>query len=119
MVEAYLSGLEHYVGKGGDPSRIASVASFFVSRIDTMVDKQLDEKIAQANDPGEKERLAALKGKVAIANAKLAYQDYKRLFAGDRWEKLDGQGREAAAAAVGLAPAPRTRTTATCSMSRS
>jgi transaldolase/glucose-6-phosphate isomerase len=92
VVEAYLKGLEKYVGKGGDPSHVASVASFFVSRIDTMVDKQLDEKIAQANDPGEKERLAALKGKIAIANAKMAYQDYKRLFAGDRWEKLAARG---------------------------
>jgi len=92
VVEAYLKGLEKYVGKGGDPSHIASVASFFVSRIDTMVDKQIDEKIAQANDPGEKERLAALKGGIAIANAKMAYQDYKRLFAGDRWEKLAAKG---------------------------
>ena len=56
------------------------------------VDKQLDEKIAQANDPSEKERLAALKGKVAIANAKIAYQDYKRLFSGPRWEKLAAKG---------------------------
>ena len=85
-------GLEKYVAKGGDPSHVASVASFFVSRIDTAVDKQLDEKIARANDPGEKERLSALKGKVAIANAKLAYQDYKRLFAGARWEKLAAKG---------------------------
>ncbi len=69
-----------------------SVASFFVSRIDTMVDKQLDEKIAKANDPTEKERLAALKGKVAIANAKMAYQDYKRLFSGARWEALAAKG---------------------------
>ncbi|MBR0931817.1 bifunctional transaldolase/phosoglucose isomerase [Bradyrhizobium jicamae] len=92
VAEAYLKGLEKYVGKGGDPSHIASVASFFVSRIDTLVDKQLDEKIARANDPSEKERLAALKGKVAIANAKLAYQDYKRLFAGGRWDKLKAKG---------------------------
>src|SRR3979409_602045 len=55
-------------------------------------DKQLDEKIARANDPTEKERLAALKGKVAIANAKLAYQEYKRLFSGPRWEKLKAKG---------------------------
>src|ERR1700740_2375350 len=89
---AYLKGLEKYVAKGGDPSHVASVASFFVSRIDTVADKQLDEKIAQANDPTEKARLAALKGKVAIANAKLAYQDYKRLFAGARWEKLAAKG---------------------------
>ena len=92
VAEAYLAGLEKYVGKGGDPSHVASVASFFVSRIDSSVDKQLDEKIAKANDPSEKERLAALKGKVAIANAKLAYQDYKRLFSGARWEKLAAQG---------------------------
>jgi len=92
VVEAYLSGLETYVEGGGDPSHIASVASFFVSRIDTMVDKQLDEKIAKANDPTEKERLTALKGKIAIANAKLAYQDYKRLFSGARWEALAAKG---------------------------
>ena len=92
VAEAYLDGLEKYVAGGGDPSHVASVASFFVSRIDSAVDKQLDEKIARANDPSEKERLAALKGKVAIANAKLAYQDYKRLFSGARWEKLTAKG---------------------------
>ena len=92
VAEAYLAGLEKYVAKGGDPSHVASVASFFVSRIDTAVDKQLDEKIARANDPSEKERLSALKGKVAIANAKLAYQDYKRLFSGARWDKLAAKG---------------------------
>jgi transaldolase/glucose-6-phosphate isomerase len=92
VAEAYLAGLEKYVAKGGDPSHVASVASFFVSRIDSAVDKQLDEKIARANDPTEKERLAALKGKVAIANAKLAYQEYKQLFSGARWEKLAAKG---------------------------
>jgi transaldolase / glucose-6-phosphate isomerase len=92
VAEAYLAGLEKYVAGGGDPSHVASVASFFVSRIDSAVDKQLDEKIARANDPSEKERLAALKGKVAIANAKLAYQEYKRLFSGPRWEKLAAKG---------------------------
>ena len=92
VAEAYLAGLEKYVAKGGDPSHIGSVASFFVSRIDSAVDKQLDEKIAKANDPTEKERLAALKGKVAIANAKLAYVEYKRLFSGPRWDKLAAKG---------------------------
>src|SRR6266700_209836 len=92
VAEAYLSGLEKYVAKGGDPSHVASVASFFVSRIDTMADKQLDDRIAKANDPTEKERLAAWKGKVAVANAKRAYQEYKRLFAGARWEKLAAKG---------------------------
>jgi transaldolase / glucose-6-phosphate isomerase len=92
VAEAYLDGLEKYVAKGEDPAHVASVASFFVSRIDSAVDKQLDDKIAKANDPNEKERLSALKGKVAIANAKLAYQDYKRLFSGARWDKLKAKG---------------------------
>ncbi len=92
VAKAYIAGLEKLVTDGGDPSHIASVASFFVSRIDSAVDKQLDEKIARANDPHEKERLAALKGKVAIANAKLAYQEYKGLFSGARWEKLAAKG---------------------------
>jgi transaldolase / glucose-6-phosphate isomerase len=92
VAEAYLAGLEKYLGDGGDPSHVASVASFFVSRIDSAVDKQLDDKIARANDPTEKQRLASLKGKVAIANAKLAYQEYKRLFSGPRWDKLKAKG---------------------------
>ncbi len=92
VAEAYLAGLEKYVKGGGDPSHVASVASFFVSRIDSAVDKQLDEKIARANDPTEKQRLAALKGKVAIANAKLAYQQYKHLFSGARWDRLAAKG---------------------------
>jgi transaldolase/glucose-6-phosphate isomerase len=92
VVEAYLSGLEALAAKGGDVSKIASVASFFVSRIDTAVDKLLDEQIACANDPDEKARLNALKGKTAIANAKLAYQRYLRLFAGERWQALAAHG---------------------------
>ena len=92
VVEAYLSGLEALAAKSGDVSKIASVASFFVSRIDTAVDKLLDDKIAKANDPDEKARLTALKGKIAIANAKLAYQRYKRLFGGERWKKLSAKG---------------------------
>ncbi|WP_291868651.1 bifunctional transaldolase/phosoglucose isomerase [Bradyrhizobium sp.] len=92
VAEAYLAGLEQLVKGGGDLSRVASVASFFVSRIDSAVDKQLDEKIARANDPCERERLAALKGKVAIANAKMAYQEYQRLFSGARWDKLVASG---------------------------
>ena len=92
VAKAYIAGLEKYVAGGGDPSHVASVASFFVSRIDTAVDKELGEKIARANDPGEKERLTALKGKVAVANAKLAYQEYKHLFSGERWQKLAARG---------------------------
>src|ERR1700709_2267153 len=92
VAEAYLTGLEKYVTGAGEPSPVASVASFFVSRIDSAVDKQLDDKIAKANDPSEKERLSALKGKVAIANAKMAYEEYKGLFCAPRWEKRAAKG---------------------------
>jgi transaldolase/glucose-6-phosphate isomerase len=92
VAEAYLAGLEKYVADGGDPSHVASVASFFVSRIDSVVDKQLDEKITKANDPSERAMLTALKGKVAIANAKMAYQSYKQLFSGPRWDLLAANG---------------------------
>jgi transaldolase/glucose-6-phosphate isomerase len=92
VAEAYLSGLEAFAAHNGDVSQLASVASFFVSRIDTAVDKLLDDRIAQANDPDEKARLGALKGKVAVANAKLAYQRYKRLFGGERWKALAAKG---------------------------
>ena len=85
VAEAYISGLEELARAGGDISRVGSVASFFVSRIDSAVDKRL-EKIAD-------EQLAArVRGKVAIANAKLAYARYQSLFAGPRWEKLAAAG---------------------------
>jgi transaldolase len=82
VVEAYIRGLERLVEAGGDPSKVASVASFFVSRVDTEADKRLDE----IGGHGE------LKGKLAIANAKLAYERYKELFSGERWEKLAAAG---------------------------
>src|ERR1700720_311384 len=94
VAEAYISGLEDYVAKGGDPRRVASVASFFVSRIDTMVDEALDKKIAAATDPSEKARLKGLQGKIAIANAKLAYQMYQRIFRDERWQRLAQQGAQ-------------------------
>jgi transaldolase len=71
-----------------DLDRVASVASFFVSRIDVAVDKLIDERLAQGGVADQRDALAEIQGKVAIANAKLAYQRYKRLFAGARWEKL-------------------------------
>jgi transaldolase / glucose-6-phosphate isomerase len=93
VAEAYISGLEEYVAKGGDPHKVASVASFFVSRIDTMVDEALDKKIAAA-DPAEKARLKGLQGKIAIANAKLAYQMYQGIFRDERWQRLAQQGAQ-------------------------
>src|SRR5207253_2638747 len=74
--------LERLVESGGDPAKVASVASFFVSRVDTEADRRLDEKDA----PDE------LKGKLAVANAKLAYERYKELFAGERWDALSARG---------------------------
>ena len=83
--EAYIEGLEHFLANGGDPKHIASVASFFVSRIDSLVDKMLDER--QANHP--------LRGKIAIANAKMAYRAYTEITGGERWKKLAAQGARA------------------------
>src|SRR6202023_1752162 len=94
VADAYIAGLEDFVAKGGDPHRLASVASFFVSRIDTMVDEALDKKIAAAADPAEKARLKGLQGKIAIANAKLAYQMYQRIFRDERWQRLAQQGAQ-------------------------
>ena len=92
VVEAYLSGLEALHGKGGDLSRVASVASFFVSRVDTKVDKILSEKINAAPDPREKQALERLYGKAAIANSKMAYERFKGLFDGPRWDRLRKAG---------------------------
>jgi transaldolase len=82
VAEAYIRGLERLVAGGGDPTVVASVASFFVSRVDSEADKRLDE-IGGHDD---------LKGKLAIANAKLAYDRYQQLFSGERWEFLAGHG---------------------------
>jgi transaldolase len=82
VAEAYIRGLERLVDDGGDPSGVPSVASFFVSRVDTEVDKRIDEK----GGPDE------LRGKIAVANAKLAYEAYKEIFSGERWEKLAAKG---------------------------
>ena len=94
VAEAYISGLEALAKKGGDPHKVSSVASFFVSRIDTLVDDELDKKIAAATDPAEKTRLQGLKGKVAIANAKLAYQLSKKIYGDERWQRLAQQGAQ-------------------------
>jgi transaldolase / glucose-6-phosphate isomerase len=91
VVEAYLAGLERLAARGEDPSKVASVASFFVSRIDTAVDKLIDERL-EAKTADQSTDVAGLRGKIAIANAKLAYQMYKRLFAGARWDNLKTKG---------------------------
>ena len=86
VAESYIRGIERLVAEGGDPKTVASVASFFVSRIDTEADRRLDE--LDPAHPAPKE----LKGKLAIANARLAYAHYLEAFSGPRWEYLVGKG---------------------------
>ncbi len=90
VMEAYLSGLEERVKNGQPVDRVNSVASFFVSRVDTLVDKRLDDLIAQ--QPDRASELKALHGKAAIANAKIAYEHFKQVFSGPRWEALQSKG---------------------------
>jgi transaldolase/glucose-6-phosphate isomerase len=88
VAKAYIAGLEEFVKSGGDASRIASVASFFVSRIDTLADSLLADRVKNAKTPAERDLARGLEGKVAIANAKLAYQIYKKIFGDARWQAL-------------------------------
>ncbi len=92
VAEAYIAGLETFAEKNGDLGRVNSVASFFISRIDTLVDSKLDEKLETAETPRERVELESLKGSVAVANAKLTYQTYKSIIASDRWQKLAAKG---------------------------
>jgi transaldolase/glucose-6-phosphate isomerase len=92
VMEAYLRGLEQRAAKGLPIGDIGSVASFFVSRIDAQADKQLDARIAKSTDPAEKAKLESLLGKVAIANAKMAYQAFKQVFESPRFLKLRDLG---------------------------
>jgi transaldolase / glucose-6-phosphate isomerase len=92
VAEAYIAGLEDFAAKGGDLSRVASVASFFVSRIDTLVDGKIAEMLKNPPAGADPALLKSLQGKVAIANAKLTYQLYKRIFSGPRWQALAEKG---------------------------
>jgi transaldolase / glucose-6-phosphate isomerase len=94
VARAYTAGLQTWANSGGDVGRLASVASFFVSRIDTMVDAILKKRIPATADPKEKALLQSLLGKVAIANAKLAYQLYKQIFSGPIWDALAKRGAQ-------------------------
>jgi transaldolase len=91
VVEAFLGGLEKLRAAGGDVSRVRSVASFFVSRVDTKVDDRLAKKIA-ASDAARKTELQSLQGKAAIANSKLAYEIFTQLHSGARWDRLRDAG---------------------------
>ena len=92
VAEAFIRGLETRVANGGDIASVASVASVFVSRVDTMVDNLIDERLEVLDDPRQVTLLKGIKGKVAIANSRVCYQAYKRLFSGDRWQALSDKG---------------------------
>jgi transaldolase/glucose-6-phosphate isomerase len=88
VAEAYIAGLEQHAARGGDVSKIASVASFFISRIDVSVDTIVEGRLKTSKDPREQEQLKSLLGKVAIANGKETYVSYQKIFGGDRWKAL-------------------------------
>jgi transaldolase/glucose-6-phosphate isomerase len=94
VAEAYIAGLETYAARGGDLKRVASVASFFISRIDTAIDTLVSTWLQAATRGNETSLLRGLAGKVAIANAKLTYQRYQEIFSGRRWQVLAGQGAQ-------------------------
>jgi transaldolase/glucose-6-phosphate isomerase len=94
VARAYIAGLKKYVAGGGDPSHVASVASFFISRIDSMVDAIVKARLKSTSDPKEQALLRSLLGKVAIANGKLTYQRYKEIFAETEWNELAKKGAQ-------------------------
>jgi transaldolase/glucose-6-phosphate isomerase len=94
VAEAYIAGVEQLAARGGDVSRIASVASFFISRIDSLVDSIIATRLKTPKDDREKADLQSVMGKVAIANGKETYQSYLKIFGSDRWKKLAAKGAQ-------------------------
>jgi transaldolase/glucose-6-phosphate isomerase len=94
VAEAHIAGLEDLAKRGGNLKKTAGVASFFISRIDTLVDSMLEDKLKASTDPKQQALLKSLLGKVAIANGKLTYQRYERIFSGPRWQALASQGAQ-------------------------
>jgi transaldolase / glucose-6-phosphate isomerase len=94
VAAAYIAGLEQYAANGGDVSRMASVASFFISRIDSSIDAIIDAKLKASKDPAEQEQLKSIKGKVAIANGKQTYEKYQAIFSTPRWKALAAKGAQ-------------------------
>jgi transaldolase/glucose-6-phosphate isomerase len=94
VAESYVAGLEDLAKRGGNLKKMAGVASFFISRIDSLVDSMLNDRLKQTNDASQQALLSSLLGKVAIANGKLTYQRYQRIFSGPRWEVLAAKGAQ-------------------------
>ncbi|MGH9504778.1 MAG: transaldolase [Terriglobales bacterium] len=94
VAEAYIAGLEKFAAGGGDVSRMASVASFFISRIDSAVDAIIDSKLKASKDSNQQEQLKSIQGKVAIANGKQTYEKYQAIFSTSRWKALSAKGAQ-------------------------
>ena len=94
VAEAYVAGLEDLAARGGNLKKMAGVASFFISRIDTLIDSLLGDKLKATSDAGQQALLKSILGKVAIANGKLTYQSYQRIFSGPRWQALAAKGAQ-------------------------
>jgi transaldolase / glucose-6-phosphate isomerase len=94
VAQSYVAGLEDLAARGGNLKKMAGVASFFISRIDTLVDSLLGKKVTSATDASQKAFFESLLGKVAIANGKLAYRRYQRIFSGSGWEALAAKGAQ-------------------------
>lgn len=94
VANAYIAGVEKLVAGSDDPAGVASVASFFVSRIDSAIDALIAERLKISDDASRQALLRSLEGKVAVANAKLAYQFYRELFGGERWQALASRGAQ-------------------------
>ena len=92
VAEAYISALEERLGRGEDVAASASVASFFVSRVDTLADKLIDERLAAEPDERQRPALEGLRGRLAVVNSKLVYARWKELFGSERWQRLAAQG---------------------------
>ena len=94
VAEAYIAGLEDLAARGGNLKKMASVASFFISRIDTLIDSMLNDRIKGTSDASQQALLKSVLGKVAIANGKLTYQRYQQIFSGPRWQALAAKGAQ-------------------------
>ena len=94
VAEAYIAGVEQLAARGGDVSKIASVASFFISRIDNSIDSIVAARLKTAKDPRQQEQLKSILGKVAVANGKQTYRRYLAIFGTDRWQKLAAKGAQ-------------------------
>jgi len=94
VAAAYIAGLEQLAARGGDVNKIASVASFFISRIDSSIDSIVEARLKKSKDPREQEQLKSLLGKVAVANGKQTYQRYLRIVSGKRWKALAAKGAQ-------------------------